>query len=227
MKSWSAGPLVSLLNFWVLPSCLATQFTRGGLRAEPHQVHAQNGTVGKADGVTAQTGTNAVDVGKRMPSMRTLVAPKTGNNASDGEIQADPAKAARLRSEITRFRNAVDMVAANASASHQTSGKCGTSTEDGMPSGDATPAEYCHFCRWCCNCNANDAMDCEHSFVHVNKYGGGKFSGAIVFCSTCESDCQDCSQFKSKDLCVDGDCCNQDWKHQPPFDATRGVGEYR
>lgn len=85
--------------------------------------------------------------------------------------------------------------------------------------------EYCPFCRWCCSCNANDAMDCEHSIVKPEDYGGK--AGVVVFCNKCESKCSDCPAFDSMALCPHGDCCDADFKHQPPFNATYGVGAYR
>mmetsp|Transcript_21731 Transcript_21731/g.64744 ORF Transcript_21731/g.64744 Transcript_21731/m.64744 type:complete len:245 (-) Transcript_21731:54-788(-) len=112
-----------------------------------------------------------------------------------------------------------------AKASSGTTGFCGRSTRSGRPDGDGTPEEYCPFCRWCCDCNANGPMDCEFSTVMVGEYGGD--AGAVVFCSTCESSCSSCPAFSSMTLCPHGDCCDEDWKHQPPFDATRGVGAYR
>mmetsp|Transcript_54823 Transcript_54823/g.102837 ORF Transcript_54823/g.102837 Transcript_54823/m.102837 type:complete len:151 (-) Transcript_54823:69-521(-) len=94
---------------------------------------------------------------------------------------------------------------------------CGSGS--GLPSNMGTPGPYCHFCRWCCDCNANDYMDCEMSTVMVDDYGGEN-SGAVVFCSTCESSCSNCPAFSNMTLCPDGDCCNDDLKHQPPFNAT-------
>merc|ERR1719253_2229387 len=75
------------------------------------------------------------------------------------------------------------------------SGVCGIDTQDGLPSPDGTPAEWCPFCRWCCSCNANDSMDCEASTVDPSKYGAHPHSGAVVFCSTCERSCSSCSQY--------------------------------
>mmetsp|Transcript_96486 Transcript_96486/g.242002 ORF Transcript_96486/g.242002 Transcript_96486/m.242002 type:complete len:141 (+) Transcript_96486:51-473(+) len=98
--------------------------------------------------------------------------------------------------------------------------RCGgmTHRDDDLPDHIGTPAPYCIHCRKCCDCNANSAEDCESSTVDV---GGG--SGAVVFCNTCESSCSHCPALDSLAACPGGDCCAPGWKHQPPFNATRGV----
>ena len=115
----------------------------------------------------------------------------------------------------------------NRTANNRTArGVCGSGgTSDGRPDSSGTPTAYCPYCRWCCGCNANDAMNCDQSTVDPDDYGGP--SGVVVFCSTCESSCSSCPAFDDAALCPSGDCCANGWKHQPPFDATRGVGEYR
>jgi len=96
-------------------------------------------------------------------------------------------------------------------------GLCGV--PDGHPSTWGVQTEYCPFCRWCCRCNDNDPMDCEFSTVSVDEYGG-KYTGVVVFCDTCENSCSHCSAFNSPKLFPNGDCCDEDLKHQPPFNAT-------
>mmetsp|Transcript_28648 Transcript_28648/g.46108 ORF Transcript_28648/g.46108 Transcript_28648/m.46108 type:complete len:189 (-) Transcript_28648:111-677(-) len=105
-------------------------------------------------------------------------------------------------------------------ASNHTRSKCGGQSfrEDGLPDGNGTPEQYCPLCRKCCDCNANDAMDCSQSTVSGD--------GFVVFCSTCESSCSSCEAFSSMTMCPHGDCCAPGWKHHPPFEATRGTGAY-
>mmetsp|Transcript_110863 Transcript_110863/g.353261 ORF Transcript_110863/g.353261 Transcript_110863/m.353261 type:complete len:148 (-) Transcript_110863:153-596(-) len=95
---------------------------------------------------------------------------------------------------------------------------------DSYPSTHGPTEALCPFCRWCCKCNANDSMDCEHSLVSPDKYGGPK--GVVVFCDKCHK-CTKCPAFNDMAACPRGNCCDNDMKHQPPFNATWGSGEYR
>mmetsp|Transcript_73868 Transcript_73868/g.204685 ORF Transcript_73868/g.204685 Transcript_73868/m.204685 type:complete len:111 (+) Transcript_73868:74-406(+) len=103
-------------------------------------------------------------------------------------------------------------------------GGCGV--PDSWPSTSGPKAEFCPFCRWCCKCNANDSMNCETGIVDVDDYGG-EHTGVVVFCDKCEAKCSQCPAFNDMALCPRGDCCDNNMKHQPPFNATYGAGEYR
>eukprot|EP00747_Dinoflagellata_sp_TGD_P219647 gnl/TRDRNA2_/TRDRNA2_91741_c0_seq8.p1 gnl/TRDRNA2_/TRDRNA2_91741_c0~~gnl/TRDRNA2_/TRDRNA2_91741_c0_seq8.p1 ORF type:complete len:221 (+),score=35.19 gnl/TRDRNA2_/TRDRNA2_91741_c0_seq8:77-739(+) len=190
---------------------------QGSLRAATAVINSKNTSkAARSAAIVERRHKHTDSVKSFVKALRRVIA--RNKSEADPTISTNKSRADRTSQTAAALRKA-KRTARNATARSGCGG--GELNDEGMPDQYGTPSEYCVFCRYCCDCNANSLDDCEYSTVSVDEYGGDN-TGAVVFCDTCESSCSSCPAFDDPALCPGGDCCNDDMTHHPPFDATYG-----
>eukprot|EP00747_Dinoflagellata_sp_TGD_P219646 gnl/TRDRNA2_/TRDRNA2_91741_c0_seq7.p2 gnl/TRDRNA2_/TRDRNA2_91741_c0~~gnl/TRDRNA2_/TRDRNA2_91741_c0_seq7.p2 ORF type:complete len:227 (+),score=32.08 gnl/TRDRNA2_/TRDRNA2_91741_c0_seq7:77-757(+) len=196
---------------------------QGSLRAATAVINSKNTSkAARSAAIVERRHKHTDSVKSFVKALRRVMARNKGKaNATIHTNRSKANRTAQTAAALRKANSTVNTVTASNSSRHGSGCGGGELNHDNMPDQYGTPGEYCAFCRYCCDCNANSLDDCEYSTVSVDEYGGDN-TGAVVFCDTCESSCSSCPAFDDPALCPGGDCCNDDMTHHPPFDATYG-----